>query len=430
MTERPDRKVLDAAHKLLSRAGGTGPNRNGDGDPLPPRVTFRDIPDPFVLPRLAWHASGLLVRPTHGEVAGPEKSLKSVIATAIGVGLALGEPVLGRFEVPERQRVSFLTGEGGEAMFLRRLERIANAYGHDVSDLRGWLQYDVATGSVLALAGDVGRHLDAFRPAVLFLDPWYAYAPGEVDARNLYEQGIALRAAQAITEEHGASLLLVNHFNQSGNGMGLRRITMAGHAEWADSWLLVDHRETPDVANGRFMLKVAAGSRQWGGSEWNLDVNLGRFDHELGAHDGGITWRLGRTTETTDPGDIEVAKVTEAKLALLRTWKKKRSPDPLTKTEWIQRTTGTRASYLRAAFAEMVEAGDILETSIDVEDASGRRRSVAGYVVPEYEEAVTALGDTVTARVVHFPAGAKNVKDGEVGMDGIGRHYVYRARTP
>jgi hypothetical protein len=42
----------------------------------------------------------------------------------------------------------------------------------------------------------------------------------------------------------------------------LKRITMAGSGEWADSRLLLEHREPPDVESGIFRLTIDVGSRQ------------------------------------------------------------------------------------------------------------------------------------------------------------------------
>ena len=50
--------------------------------------------------------------------------------------------------------------------------------------------------------------------------------------------------------QHGATLLINNHFNQTGTGSGLQRITMAGHAEWCRLVAARRHREPPDVAGG------------------------------------------------------------------------------------------------------------------------------------------------------------------------------------
>jgi len=67
---------------------------------------------------------------------------------------------------------------------------------------------------------------------------------------------------------------------------------MAGAAEWCDSWWLVSHRETPDVPAGRFRLLLEIGSRQWGGSEWDLDINLGAFDIDTLTYDDAISWTI------------------------------------------------------------------------------------------------------------------------------------------
>ena len=191
-------------------------NATADQAERPPRLTFETIPDPFVIPPIEWLASGLLVHPTHGELAGPEKSLKTYIGVTVDVGLATGLDVLGRWPVARQCRVLLLVGEGGRAGFLRRLARICGAYGVAPEDVRPWLRYSFETAptSSARFVDSVTEQLDDFQPDVVHLDPWYAYAPGDADARNLYETGAALERLGQLVRSGGASLLINNHFNQ------------------------------------------------------------------------------------------------------------------------------------------------------------------------------------------------------------------------
>ena len=67
----------------------------------------------------------------------------------------------------------------------------------------------------------------------------------------------------------------MNHFAKTSQGVTLASITMAGGGEHSDSWILVGHRVPADVEKGSFKLRTVIGSRQWGGREADIDIELG-----------------------------------------------------------------------------------------------------------------------------------------------------------
>jgi len=341
-------------------------------------VTFRSIPEPFMVPTLDWLAKGLISHPTHGELAGPEKALKSHVGLAIDVGLAAGVDVLSQWPVPQPISVLVLVGEGGEATFLRRLDRACTGYGISIEDIRPTFRYTTQTAPVSSRPFREGlqQALDQHQPDLVHLDPWYSYAPTDTDARNLYETGAALDQIGALVRDGGASLIINNHFNQTGTGHGLRRISMAGHAEWCDSWWLLDHREPPDVTRGRFRLRLDVGSRQWGGRAFHVDFDTGRFNLDTNEHDGQMKWTV--THAAADPGtETDATKIAEGKKLIIQSWKRRRGPDrhqPLSQRAWIHRSPGVSAVHLRTAFAELLNNGRIQGIETTIEDASKRTR--------------------------------------------------------
>jgi AAA domain len=200
----PDDPPLE---RWLLASSDEQPTDSEHADPFP-NITFRQIPDPFVIPPLTWLAKGLIVDGTHGEMAGPEKSLKSYIATATDVALAAGVDVLGRWPVTRPTTVLILIGEGGEPAFLRRTSRICTGYGIPIGDIRSRLHYTTQAIPVSSprFTDGLKQELDATQPTLVHLDPWYAYAPSETDARNLYETGAALERIGALVREGGATL--------------------------------------------------------------------------------------------------------------------------------------------------------------------------------------------------------------------------------
>lgn len=336
-------------------------------DDEPPPQVFRSLPDIYVPQPLPWLVRGLLPAETHGEIGGAQKSLKSYIGTTIGVGIALGRPVLGRFEVPERRKVSLIVGEGGERMLLARLHRICRAYGAKWSDLVPWLRYTTVSAPITSptFAQRVADEVDAFDPGYVNLDPWYVYGGGDVNASQLGEIGERLETVRR-TAGIGRVLLINHHLNQTGTGTGIVKLAGAGHAEWVDSWLLLNHRTPPNVEAGRFRLDLEVGSRQWGGAAYELDYDIGHFDTEHGMHDGDIRWRI--TPKGHDAGDSDGtdAKLAAARLRVVKAWTGRRSTtrDPWTITQWLDRTPGTKQDN-NVAFHQLVDAGRITCTTGD-----------------------------------------------------------------
>lgn len=346
------------------RTASDGANRQSKRDPadLFRRYTAGELAGADLTVR--WTVKGVLIDPTYGMLAGEAKTLKTVIGTFLDVSIASGVPLFGRFEVPHPGPVLTFVGEGGRIPFTRRLLRIATAVGVELDNLPYHVSFDVAPIGSDRFASSLERDLADLSPRLVHLDPYYAFHGVDTDARNLHHEGELLAGLAATCADADASLWVTNHFNQTGTGRGLSRITMAGSAEWSDSWMLVAHRSTPDVANGRFRLLVEIGSRQWGGGSWDLDLDIGRFDPDSGFHDGDISWTITPHDSTADAEDAEAAaeRAEEGKratyetevLAVLR-----RAKTPLNKTTIIERAEGTDRE-VRKALARLVEVGQVV----------------------------------------------------------------------
>lgn len=244
-----------------------------------------------------WTIKGLVISPTYGMLAGAEKSLKSCLAQFIAVGAAAGVPVLGQFEVPEPVTVLMYVGEGGRLPYTRRLERIAAAYGVDLADIPLLTSFDVASVVSDVFRHSFVQHLKDYRPAITIIEPYYAFHGTASEGKMLYEEGDQLVWLSHTAEEYGSSLIIGNHYNQTGSGSGLRRITGAGPAEWSDSWWIVEKDENrSDVTTGHFELAFEVGSRQWGATSWDLTVDLGPFDDDTMDNEGDITWTVQRSS--------------------------------------------------------------------------------------------------------------------------------------
>ena len=306
-------------------------------------------PDDFT-----WVIQGLLADPTYGQIAGEMKSLKTYLAAMLQVGLAAGVPILDRFVPVEARPVVAYVGEGGRRPYMRRLRRIASAMGVSLADIPLYVVTDVAPIESDAFQLSLHRDLDEIRPGLVVLDPFYAYHGARTKASDLHQEGALLSGLSGRCLAAGASLMVVNHMNQTGAGMDLKRITMAGSGEWVDSWMLVAHRENPDVEAGAFKLRLEVGSRQWGGTRWDLDLTVGHFDAESGSHDGPITWDIRPAVDrsATPDGEDRDAKIQQRILAFLA------DCPGSTKTE-AKRTIGGNAERFYRAFDALADAGKI-----------------------------------------------------------------------
>ncbi len=260
-------------------------------------------PDDF-----AWLVKRLLAEPTYGPIAGEMKTLKSYILGFLSVGVASGLPIFDTFTPQAPRPVVVYVGEGGRKLWHRRIRRICAAMGATPGDLDLHPVFDVAPISSLTFQESLRRDLDEIQPGLVGMDPLYTYHGTAARASDLHQEGALLNQLSRPCMDAGASLQVVNHMNQTGTGMSLKRITMAGSGEWADSWLLLADREPPAVDAGSFKLTLEVGSRQWGGMTWELDLEIGRFDEDTGTHDGEIAWDIRRGSTVAAEGKATASR--------------------------------------------------------------------------------------------------------------------------
>lgn len=319
----------------------------------------------------AWTIRGMWVAATYGVLGGGKKTLKSYLLTFMLLAATTGTKLFDHFEVDEMGAASLFCGEGGRVPYTRRLIRVAEAMGiGHLRDVPLYTSFETAPMVSARFVDTVKRDLEELEPAIVAIDPLYVFHPSSVTASNLYERGAMLSQLSNQVVGAGSSCLVLDHWNKTGTGKGLERISQSGMAEWADSWLNLDHRTEPDVANGRFSLSLEIGSRQWGGSTWDLDLDLGRFDEDLGEFDGQITWDLHRAT-----GTRQASTERDRLLALLA-----QSPWTMTKEE-IVKALGGNASKARTVIDEAVTAGVVATSQAHRPQRDGRMRPVITYGV-------------------------------------------------
>ena len=85
-----------------------------------------------------------------------------------------------------------------------------------------------AGSELAAIQAELADH----RAARVVLDPLYLAAAG-ASGSNLYDMGAVLQAIQGVCQAAGCALLVVTHWNKTGDGRGADRISGAGPAAWA-----------------------------------------------------------------------------------------------------------------------------------------------------------------------------------------------------
>jgi hypothetical protein len=144
------------------------------------------------------------------------------------------------------------------------MQAIATAKGVDPDQLADQLRLcfrvpRLATpGAGFELAA-IQAELAAHHAALVVLDPLYLAAAGASGA-NLYDMGAVLQAIQGVCQQAGCALLVVTHWNKTGDGRGADRISGAGPAAWARS-----SARSPSTTGAAIPMGPAASC--WGGGD-------------------------------------------------------------------------------------------------------------------------------------------------------------------
>ncbi|WP_162648028.1 ATP-binding protein [Rhodococcus pyridinivorans] len=262
-------------------------------------MSARELAQP--VPPMEWLVRGVWPRNSFGPMGGEKKTLKSYNLLSMSVAVASGEPLFGEFKVESPGPVIYYVGEGGRVPFQRRVQAIARAYGVDLAELPLDAVFEVGSLDSPEFTDELKRKLDEIQPELVILDPLYAFHPAGVEAQNLYERGRMLAQLSALTANETA-LVVADHFRKTGAAdLDLDSIAQTGMGQWADSWILQKHRVDADLANGKYQLAVEFGSRQWGGSRWELDWQLATAEEVENGDEGSaaIGWEIRRGDGTT-----------------------------------------------------------------------------------------------------------------------------------
>jgi hypothetical protein len=328
------------------------------------------------LPPMDWLIRNFWPLGSHGPIAGAKKTLKSYIALAGALAVSSGIEMLGNpvWKVPYPGPVIVLSGEGGEYLVRSRLQRISrDVYGMKLRSLSRLPLVVLPSSPKFGTDQFVGyllRALDIFSepPALIIIDSVYNYHPTskEVQVSNVYDRGPMLSEVSDTAYRwcgQEVVLWLIDHFKSTGNGsLDLDSIAQAGMAEFADTWMLLKHREKPDPDNGLFKLRAEIGSRQpWPGAGWEIDWDIGRYDEDANDWAGSISVEANRCERAvTTPGKHKVtdSDITAAVLTYVEEHPWAKTKDQICHD--VARDTGTGDKRVRAAFGDLAEKNLLL----------------------------------------------------------------------
>jgi AAA domain len=235
-----------------------------------------------------WLIQSIWPADAYGVLAAQEKAGKTWAALDLTVSVACGRPWLDHFACLNPGPVLLFLGEGGERATVRRIDAIATSKGVDPDKLADRLRLCfrvprlAAPGAGAELAA-IEQELAAHPAALVVLDPLYLAAAG-ASGSNLYDMGAVLQAIQGICQQAGCALLVVTHWNKTGDGRGPDRIAGAGPAAWA-----------------RVICSIAVhyrGSDPDGASSVLLGVEL------VGGELADTRFRIRRRVRADDPADL------------------------------------------------------------------------------------------------------------------------------
>jgi hypothetical protein len=184
----------------------------------------------------AWLIQGVWPRDAYGVFAAEDKAGKTWAILDLACSVAAGVPWLGHFPCPPSGPVLVFLGEGGERAMVRRLRAICAHKHLDLGELAARRRLrlcfrvpKLTSGEELqAVAGELHEH----PAALVVLDPLYLAVAGAATGADLYGMGAVLSGIQAVCQQAGAALVVVTHWNKTGEGRGAKRISGVGPGAW------------------------------------------------------------------------------------------------------------------------------------------------------------------------------------------------------
>lgn len=348
--------------------------------------------------RPEWLCRGVLVKGQPCVVGAAKKGLKTTQMVEMGVSLASATPFLGRFDIPRRTTVLFMSGESGGVAIQDTTRRVCDAkdIGMEVLEGRYFVSFDLPRLSAEEDLQSLGDLIGELKAEVVIIDPLYLCLVGgdrPVDPANLYQTGPLLSAVARRCLDAGATPVLVHHFKQ---GVGepyappeLGNLAFSGIQEFARQWILLGRRSRYVPGSGFHDLWLTVGGSSGHSGEWAVDVNEGTIDDDFSGRTWNVTVKSGteiRAEEQEAKTAAQEAKEREKEIA--RRLKLKSYEDAVleaivklggkgTRTK-ICDTSGLSGTNSKGAIARLVAEGRLVDMTV----LDGRGRPTDGVGLP------------------------------------------------
>jgi len=255
---------------------------DGPAPPFKVQTLAELIAEVDAMPPVGWLARNVWPADGYGVMAAEKKAGKTWLVLDLALAVAAGGRWLGHYPIDRPGPVLVFLGEGGKRKMLRRMRAVAAHHG--ITDLSALPVHIV--DRVPHLKDDhhllhLAEQLQRLRPVLVIVDPLYLAARA-ADAASLIGMGEVLELVQHLAQAAGAALMLVHHWNKTGQGSGAHRMSGAGVAEW-----------------GRVLVSVEVTARSAGAVPGSTRVNLTvHFEgDEIADQDLGVIREVSTETE-------------------------------------------------------------------------------------------------------------------------------------
>lgn len=197
--------------------------------------------------RNEWLVDWFLAKGSPAVVAGPSKAMKTSVLVDLAVSLATGAPHLGKWAVPRRVRVGIVSGESGGFTLQETFFRVLRSKGLLDDACDGFLKWEftLPTFADLVDTADFADRLGELGCEVVIVDPLYLTL-GEIDAKNMFEMGRALRAvAELLLTKHKVTPVIAHHANRNlpaGEMMELQHLAYSGLEQFLGQYVFLSRR--------------------------------------------------------------------------------------------------------------------------------------------------------------------------------------------
>jgi AAA domain len=321
-------------------------------------------------------------------IGGPRKGLKTLILIDGSISIATGTPFLGKFKVLNSGRVGVMSGESGMSTIQKKARAIAGAKGFDLENIDGivWSDKLPRFGSIRHIDG-LNKWLTENELSVLFVDPCYLCMPVEGREGSIFAMGDLLRSISEPCQERGVTLVIAHHLtkeaSKSHDPPELDWLSWSGFAEFSRQWWLINRRVKYEPGTHRHNLWLSIGGSACHGALWAANVYEGsrhdpKWEVEL-LHPDELNQQQHDAVEAERDAKLQ-ERIDRDKLAIIRAVRK--LPDHQGTPTQIRARSGRNSQSFNLAFAELVDAGDLLPVDI----TKANRRTYEGFKLREESE--------------------------------------------